>query len=60
MLFGIAVVVIGIVFLFQNMGWLPGNAWQIIWPALVILFGLSIMYGKSECCSWTKCKKGEK
>ncbi|MFA5012952.1 MAG: DUF5668 domain-containing protein [Candidatus Paceibacterota bacterium] len=49
MFIGIAIVIIGVVILMQNLGIITYNAWQIIWPALIILLGLSLIF-KSSCC----------
>jgi len=33
----------GVLFLLDNLGWLPGNAWNWIWPIVLIAFGLSLL-----------------
>ena len=58
MFVGIAVILIGLIFLAQNMGWISGNTWQIIWPILVILVGLSmICKHRGMCCCGHEEKK---
>ena len=41
---GIILVVIGLVILADNLGLLSPNAWQLLWPLLVIALGLRIMF----------------
>jgi len=43
MFLGLLVFVVGVIFLFQNLGYIGGNVWNIIWPALVIVVGLSMI-----------------
>lgn len=50
MLFGIILVIIGVVFLLEATGLISGNAWQIIWPCLIIVLGLGIMCGGDRRC----------
>jgi len=50
MFFGIALVVIGLVFLLQNMGWIAAGSWNIIWPAILIIVGISMICKKSGHC----------
>jgi hypothetical protein len=40
----IILIVAGILFLFDNLGWLPGNAWGWIWAVGLILLGLSLLW----------------
>jgi hypothetical protein len=57
MFFGIAIVLIGVVFLLQNLGFISASIWQVIWPIMIILFGFSILFKKSSCCGWGSCDK---
>lgn len=54
MFIGVLLVILGVVFLGENMGWLPGGAWQIIWPLLLVALGISMMFKRSGhgcmCC----------
>jgi hypothetical protein len=36
---------LGVVFLLDNLGVLPGSAWAYVWPLLLVAFGLSLMLG---------------
>ncbi|MCK9578081.1 DUF5668 domain-containing protein [bacterium] len=42
MFFGLAIILIGTVFLLNSLGIISGEIWNIIWPSLLILIGLSI------------------
>lgn len=57
MFIGIAIIIIGLVFLLQNMGFISTSAWQIIWPALIIMLGVSVMMKRNGCCGWGKMEK---
>ncbi|MDD5045426.1 MAG: DUF5668 domain-containing protein [Candidatus Omnitrophica bacterium] len=48
MWFGITLIVIGAVLLLQNLGIITAASWDIIWPVLVVLLGISIL-AKSVC-----------
>lgn len=36
----VVLIIIGAAFLFKNLGYLPGNAWGVIWPSLLLILGL--------------------
>ncbi len=42
MFFGAIVSVIGIIFLLHNLGILEEDAWEIIWPIIIIMTGVII------------------
>ncbi|PIU24309.1 hypothetical protein COT12_01700 [Candidatus Berkelbacteria bacterium CG08_land_8_20_14_0_20_39_8] len=44
MFIGLGVLLVGIIFLLQNLGYIGGNVWQIIWPAIIIIAGLLIVF----------------
>ncbi len=46
MFVGVILIVIGAIFLLQNLGFLTSNAWEIIWPLLLIILGLSLTMRK--------------
>jgi len=43
MIFGLILLIIGVVFLLQNLGYISGAAWSIIWPAILIVIGIAIL-----------------
>ncbi|MFA5368898.1 MAG: DUF5668 domain-containing protein [Candidatus Paceibacterota bacterium] len=51
MFIGFAIILIGVIFLLQNLGLISANVWQVIWPVLIILLGLSII-SKNSCQAW--------
>ncbi len=56
-------VILGTIFLLENLNLIPGVNWSIVWPVLLILAGLYMMKKKSgdSCCGWNWPKKdGEK
>ena len=48
MFLGLILLVIGVVYLLKNLGYISGAAWSIIWPAILIIFGLWILLRKRE------------
>ncbi len=51
MFLGIAVIVIGLVFLLQSLGIISGSVWSVIWPCILILIGVGIICKeKGRCC----------
>jgi len=46
MFFGFVIIIIGLVFLMQNLGLLGQEVWNIVWPAIIILFGVSLIIRK--------------
>jgi uncharacterized membrane protein HdeD (DUF308 family) len=57
MFVGLMALVVGIVFLLQNLGYISGNVWGIIWPALVIIFGLAMIMRPKLRANWFENKK---
>ncbi|MDO8669198.1 MAG: DUF5668 domain-containing protein [Candidatus Buchananbacteria bacterium] len=43
---GAGLVVIGIIFLLKNLGIMPDIAWDIIWPIILIVIGLTMIFKK--------------
>jgi len=58
MFFGAVLIVIGVVFLLQNLGVISASVWSVIWPVLIILAGVSFLSKKNGNCCWWK-KDGE-
>ena len=45
-MFGVALVVVGVVFLLKNLGILPSVAWDIVWPVALVVIGLAMIFKK--------------
>ena len=43
MISGLILLIIGTVFLLQNLGYISEGAWSIIWPIILVVIGLSIV-----------------
>lgn len=63
---GLIFIVIGVIFLLKNLGYISADAWGIILPALLIIFGaFALLKRKShgfywgECCRWLGEKEGK-
>jgi hypothetical protein len=55
-------IVLGAIFLLENLGFIPEVSWPIVWPVLLILAGVYMLAKKSgSCCctSWFRGKKEE-
>ncbi|MFA6306584.1 MAG: DUF5668 domain-containing protein [Patescibacteria group bacterium] len=54
-------IVVGLIFLLENLNLLPWLNWSVIWPVILILIGLNMMRKKSGdgCCGWPGGKKEE-
>ncbi len=48
MFFAYFLIVVGVVFLLKNFGILPAGSWGIIWPSLLIAWGLSMIFGRHK------------
>jgi len=61
MFIGIAIIVIGLVFLLQSLGIISGSVWSIIWPCILIIIGIGIIYKeRGKCCCGENCEKPKK
>ena len=61
MIFGSIVIVIGVVFLLQNLGLITGDFWSIFGPCLLIVVGLGIIFKKKQHeKKWEKFGEGMK
>ncbi len=55
-------IVIGLIFLLENLNLIPWLNWSVIWPVVLILAGLHMMRKKKcgdGCCGWSGGKKEE-
>ncbi|MCX6741185.1 MAG: DUF5668 domain-containing protein [Candidatus Parcubacteria bacterium] len=65
MFLGIILIVIGLAYLAENLGFLPVGVWQIVWPLLIVVIGISLIGKKSGGTCWLcrggkcSCKDGE-
>ncbi|MBI5733561.1 MAG: hypothetical protein HY973_01270 [Candidatus Kerfeldbacteria bacterium] len=48
MSFGIFLIIIGVIFLLKNLGFITGGLWDIFWPIVLIVWGLSLITKKSS------------
>lgn len=40
------IIAVGIVFLLQNLGFFTSSVWGAIWPIILIIVGISMLFGK--------------
>jgi len=48
MIIGLILIIIGAVFLLQNLGYISGGTWNIIWPAILIVIGLGTLLKRKD------------
>jgi hypothetical protein len=48
MFVGVFLLALGVLFLLRNGGVIHGDAWDLIWPLLIVAFGVSILFKKRE------------
>jgi hypothetical protein len=59
-LFGIAIIIVAVVLLLHNLGYLSGAFWSVVWPSLLILLGFAIVLRRRDlfcCCCYPFRKK---
>ncbi len=52
MFLGLILIVIGLVFLLKNLGYISEPAWSIIWPVILIVIGLGTLLKRDEGFYW--------
>lgn len=54
-------IIIGLIFLLENLNLIPGIEWSIVWPVILILAGLYMLKKRSgdDCRGWFGGKKEE-
>jgi len=57
MFIGFSILLIGTILLLKNLDIIPGDAWDIIWPSIIIIFGLSLILKPFRICRWGGFKK---
>lgn len=55
-MFGLIILIIGILFLLKNLGLISGSVWNIFWPLLITAIGLGLMLKKRHS-PWEKMHK---
>ncbi len=48
MFFGLIVLVLGFIFLLRNLGVIGGEVWPVIWPCLLIVLGLTVLWKRKK------------
>lgn len=48
MIFALIILMIGLIFLLQNLGYISGEFWKLLWPAILIAIGLSLLFRPRE------------
>ncbi len=46
MWFGVTLIVVGVVFLLDNVGFLSHEAWDVIWPMVIVVIGIFVLFKK--------------
>lgn len=59
MWFGIVLIVVGVVFLLQNLGYVTGEVWNVVWPAFIILIGISMILKKDKRITMSSSRASE-
>jgi len=62
MVIGLVLIVVGIIALLVSLGVITGSIWTFVWPAILIILGLSFLFGRHHrhgfwrhsCCSSDK------
>jgi hypothetical protein len=65
MIFGILLLIIGLIFLLKNLGIITGEVWGIFWPSLLIALGFYFIFKRSNWrkynwYGWSKYEKWHK
>jgi len=58
MWFGVAIIIVGVILLLQNLGFVSGGVWEVVWPALIILLGVSILAKRDRRVSFDDVTSG--
>lgn len=45
---GFLFVIVGVLWLLQQMGYIVGDFWQFVWPIIIILVGLSMIENRRD------------
>lgn len=56
MLLGSLLIILGLALLLKNLGLIPGSTWDVFWPLVLILFGVSLLKRRrSGHLPWCRC-----
>ena len=48
MAIGLLVIVVGVLFLLKNLGVITGNFWDVLWPLVIVVAGISMLFGRKK------------
>jgi len=48
MFLGLAILLVGVLFLLKNLGYISSNVWEVIWPCLVVVLGLAMIFRRKK------------
>lgn len=48
MFFPLAIIIVGAILLLENLNIITGDIWDWVWPALIIVLGLSMMFKRNR------------
>ena len=48
MIFGVVLVLTGVVWFLQSIGWVDSTIWNLYFPLVLVVFGLSILFASEE------------
>lgn len=55
MILGAILILTGVVWLFQGIGWVDSTIWSLYWPLILISLGLSVVFNNDDqCCMMCK------
>lgn len=61
MIFPWVIIILGVIFLLQNLNILPAGFWNYFWPIILIAIGLSMLNKRNGgCCGWCSSKNSHK
>jgi len=60
MLAGWILIILGMLFLLEQLNLIPPIDWSLAWPFILILAGVYLVTKRSGCCGWWQGKKEEK
>ncbi len=52
MFIALSLIALGILYLLKNLEIISGGVWHILWPTIIIIFGLSIVFKKRKREHW--------